>query len=349
MGNEPASCGQSATHGIDSDGQHDTIRIDRMGSDTLVLMDSPFDESSDRCAATRDHCLDARSGNCVAGRRCIVECKLHGMSHALTELVEDPEAGSDVSRAPNLRAQRLLDKRLNGSRCCDFPLHRNDKVRIPHGAELHELSYSLTWRGVSPSFHAESSCVMFELGPTAQQSNLLGAVYFANQIDDANGIRHCSSSPDSNHAGGYSEAIEFNLDRLQSNVDALFFIVTIFSKGWKIKGAAVHQECCSTMLVDETSDEQLCIFEVDSFSGNTIVAAMLIRTGDDELNDGDAAGWTFVALGRGFDVQNQSSSGRALAPQLRKLLAEAGPNKSYCRKVPDPGMHVPNSTGRVLI
>merc|ERR1719161_309582 len=163
----------------------------------------------------------------------------------------------------------------------------------------------------------DASCVKF-----SRTGKMLGAVYFVEEYDEANQIRHSGDqiagpdfdSPRKPRKGEEDimdcEKITFKLSKVQPNVHVLFFVITIFTAGIN-NFKEVHE--CSVRLVDSTEDREYCMFtKKDMLTGNAVVAAMLFRKGDK---------WCFKAIDQCENIPEHSTY-RLLEPQLTTLCKQ---------------------------
>jgi aquaporin Z len=176
------------------------------------------------------------------------------------------------------------------------------------------LSYELHDPSLRGMLEIDGSCVKFD-----SRGRCVGAVYFADKEDAANGIVHYglhTGELGSQNAHGDDDQIRFRLDRIQDDVNFMFFVVTIYSDRNHVLQAVKK---CTARVLDQT--QPAATMEVLKFArqfeksekGNAYVSGMLSRTKDKR--------WLWEAVDKSYTLL-EAGTYRMLEPQLQRLCLQ---------------------------
>jgi len=186
-------------------------------------------------------------------------------------------------------------------------LLKNDAVLLPDEVRDHDLFCGLHWRvRANVSCDIDVSCVKY-----THSGQCLGAIYFNERQDMANGIWHSGDECTGNNAvaaDGDNERVHFKLSSIRSYVHALFLTATIWSKDCNFSDV----EECSVRIVDNTNTSEFCRYEKHDIvkqEGNALIVAMIYRTGDQ---------WYFKPVDECYHIQHHSTY-RELDKHLQQL------------------------------
>eukprot|EP00747_Dinoflagellata_sp_TGD_P217628 gnl/TRDRNA2_/TRDRNA2_90007_c0_seq1.p1 gnl/TRDRNA2_/TRDRNA2_90007_c0~~gnl/TRDRNA2_/TRDRNA2_90007_c0_seq1.p1 ORF type:complete len:442 (+),score=71.95 gnl/TRDRNA2_/TRDRNA2_90007_c0_seq1:89-1414(+) len=206
-------------------------------------------------------------------------------------------------------------------------LRRKDRIGLPPSIASHDLYCNLAWKvpGIHPDLEPLDvciSCVKFGIAETAElpaRETMLGAVNFASETDNSNGITHSEGGEINGKIVDDCERINFKLSSLQGGMRLLFFVASICEEGSTTFRDVQH---LSLSLFSVTLNQELCRFDkAEALSGNAVVVAMLFREGEN---------WYFEAIDEELVVPKDmgEASYRALEPRLQQLASSRAPTDS---------------------
>jgi stress response protein SCP2 len=159
----------------------------------------------------------------------------------------------------------------------------------------------------------DGCCVKFDV-----RGRCVGAVYFADKEDAANGIVHYGlhtgelSSP---HAHGDDDQIRFRLSRIQDEVHFMFFVVTIYSDRNHLLQSV--KKCTARILDQGSSPSSEVVKFTRQFTanetGNAYVLGMLSRTKEGP--------WLWEVVDKSYTLL-EAGTYRMLEPQLQQLCLQ---------------------------
>lgn len=188
---------------------------------------------------------------------------------------------------------------------------------LPYELYSRDLSVGLSYELHDPSLRGmleiDGSCVKFD-----SRGRCVGAVYFADKEDAANGIVHYglhTGELGSQSAQGDDDQIRFRLDRIQDDVHFMFFVVTIYSDRNHVLQAV---KSCTARILDQS--QPAATMEVLKFprqfekseNGNAYVSGMLSRTKDR---------WVWESVDQSYTLL-EAGTYRMLEPQLQRLCLQ---------------------------
>jgi len=195
---------------------------------------------------------------------------------------------------------------------------RSESFLLPRHLESRDLAVGLSYDLHDPSVRGmleiDGCCVKFDV-----RGRCVGAVYFADKEDAANGIVHYGlhtgelSSP---NAHGDDDQIRFRLNRIQDEVHFMFFVVTIYSDRNHLLQSVKK---CTARILDQSSTAPAS--EVLKFTrqftanetGNAYVLGMLSRT--------SAGPWLWEVVDKSYTLL-EAGTYRMLEPQLQQLCLQ---------------------------
>jgi aquaporin Z len=204
---------------------------------------------------------------------------------------------------------------------------KSENFLLPRYLESRDLAVGLSYELHDPSVRGmleiDGCCVKFDV-----RGRCVGAVYFADKEDAANGIVHYGlhtgelSSP---HAHADDDQIRFRLNRIQDEVHFMFFVVTIYSDRNHLLQSVKK---CTARILDQGSpapQSEVLKFTrqfASNETGNAYVLGMLSRT---------AAGpWLWEVVDKSYTLL-EAGTYRMLEPQLQQLCLQkvkaASPSK----------------------
>jgi len=195
---------------------------------------------------------------------------------------------------------------------------KSENFLLPRYLESRDLAVGLSYELHDPSVRGmleiDGCCVKFDV-----RGRCVGAVYFADKEDAANGIVHYGlhtgelSSP---HAHADDDQIRFRLNRIQDEVHFMFFVVTIYSDRNHLLQSVKK---CTARILDQGSpapQSEVLKFTrqfASNETGNAYVLGMLSRT---------AAGpWLWEVVDKSYTLL-EAGTYRMLEPQLQQLCLQ---------------------------
>jgi stress response protein SCP2 len=221
-------------------------------------------------------------------------------------LVRPEEAKFQIVR--NAAPRAAPERAVPSSETFNLPRHREKRdIAVGLSNDLHDPSV----RGM---LEIDGCCVKFDV-----RGRCVGAVYFADKEDAANGIVHYGlhtgelSSP---NAHGDDDQIRFRLNRIQDEVHFMFFVVTIYSDRNHLLQSVKK---CTARILDQSSTAPAS--EVLKFTrqftanetGNAYVLGMLSRT--------SAGPWLWEVVDKSYTLL-EAGTYRMLEPQLQQLCLQ---------------------------
>eukprot|EP00931_Biecheleriopsis_adriatica_P087019 TRINITY_DN61541_c0_g1_i1.p1 TRINITY_DN61541_c0_g1~~TRINITY_DN61541_c0_g1_i1.p1 ORF type:complete len:428 (+),score=83.71 TRINITY_DN61541_c0_g1_i1:64-1347(+) len=223
-----------------------------------------------------------------------------------------------------------------------FAMEKGGVMDLPMDMQM--ITVGLGWDVDEGEADLDVSAVLLD-----NNSQVVEAVFFGNLESIAHGIRHTGDNL-TGEGGGDDEQILVDLNRVGSNIQQVFFVVNIYSKGKTFR--CVANPYCRMM--DNSAGNELCRYSLkDAGNDNGLIIAKIAR---------EVGGrWGFHALGlpcRGRtykDSQRQIQQAAGVA--TRALMArsttldfaypEAGGSRSAPKALPLPGLPERSSGGDV--